>query len=70
MHSDRLFTVLCCTYISDVMLGDSAVCVTGGQAGGGLQDGIFIWSLVILLLLTDKEETHMKIVANSTTSWT
>ena len=52
------------------MLGDSAVCVTGGQAGGGLQDGIFIWSLVILLLLTDKEETHMKIVANSTTSWT
>lgn len=47
-----------CTYVSDVVLGDSAVSVAGGQASGGLQDSFLIWSLVILLLLTDREESH------------
>ena len=42
------------TYVSDVVLGDSAVGVAGREASGGLQDGVFVWCLVVLLLLIDR----------------
>ena len=47
-------------HVSDVVLGDRAVSVFGGQGSGGFKDSILVWSLVLLLLLLgDKQNHHM-----------
>lgn len=40
------------THISDVVLSYSTVSVASGQACCGFEDGILIWSFVLLLLLS------------------
>lgn len=45
------------SYISDVVLRYSAVRVARRQVGSRFQNGIFVWSLVFLLLLLRFQQT-------------
>lgn len=46
-------------HISDIVLGNSAVSVACGQAGGGFKDSIFVWSFVVLFLLRKSTNTEL-----------
>ena len=48
------------SHISDIVLGNSAVSVAGGEVAGGFKNSIFVRSFVILFLLWKKKRVEKK----------